>query len=93
MVNVAMLPPVTATLAMHIYAAPALCSRARAPRDKQQVPVRQVEREFGIPSGEGLRIEGEADPEKLDAALDAVLFAGSKGEVRSRLVRPGAAAS
>ena len=44
-------------------------------------------------SAEGLRIEGEADPEKLDGALDAVLFAGSKGEVRSRLVRPGAAAS
>ena len=62
-------------------------------QEKQQVLARHIERKFGLLSGERLRIEGETDPEKLDAALDAVLFAASKGEVLSRLVRPGAAAS
>jgi hypothetical protein len=51
------------------------------------VPTREVERKSGLLSGQRLRIEGEADPEKLHAALDAVLIAGSKDEVLSRLER------
>lgn len=55
---------------------------------KQQVLARHVERKFGLLSGERLRIEAERDPETLDAALDAVLFAESKEEVLSHLERP-----
>lgn len=40
------------------------------------------------PEAYGSVIEGETDPEKLDAALDAVLFAASKDEVLSNLERP-----
>jgi hypothetical protein len=70
-----------------VSAAEAFENRGRI-RDKQQVLARQIERKFGLLSGERLRIEGETDPEKLDAALDAVLFAESKEEVLSHLERP-----
>lgn len=53
--------------------------------DKQQVLIRQLDRKFGLGADERSRIQATLDPEKLDAALDAVLFAESKAEVLAHL--------
>jgi hypothetical protein len=52
---------------------------------KQQALARQLERKFGLTDEERRRIASESDPDKLDAALDALVFAESKGEVLSEI--------
>ena len=53
--------------------------------DKQKVLIRQLERKFGLSAEEKSRIEEERDRDKLDAALDAIVFAASKDEVLEKL--------
>jgi hypothetical protein len=53
--------------------------------EKQQVLIRHLSRKFGLLEEERPRITATSDPEKLDAALDAVLFAESKAEVLQHL--------
>jgi predicted transposase YdaD len=54
-------------------------------QDKQQVLTRQLERKFGLTDEERRRIASESDPDKLDAALDALVFAENKGEVLAEI--------
>jgi hypothetical protein len=55
---------------------------------RQQVLKRQLDRKFGLTEEEGQLVRSQADPEKLDAALDSVLFADSKGAVLEHLRSP-----
>jgi predicted transposase YdaD len=48
---------------------------------KQQALARLLERKFGLTEEQRRRIASESDPDKLDAALDALVFAESKDEV------------
>jgi predicted transposase YdaD len=54
-------------------------------QDKQQVLTRLLERKFGLTDEERRRIASESDPDKLDAALDALVFAESKDAVLSEI--------
>jgi hypothetical protein len=53
--------------------------------DKQEVLKRQLDRKFGLTEEEGQLVRSQADPQKLDAALDALVFADSKGAVLEHL--------
>jgi hypothetical protein len=52
---------------------------------KHQVLTRQLERKFGLTDEERRRIASESAPDKLDAALDALVFAESKDEVLAEI--------
>ncbi len=50
-------------------------------QDKQKVLVRQLNKRFGLTDEETTLIMAEASREKLDQALDEILFAENKGQV------------
>jgi hypothetical protein len=53
--------------------------------DKREVLIRQLDKKFRLAPGEKSRIEASVDPDKLDKALDAILFAETKEEVLREL--------
>ena len=54
-------------------------------RDKQEVLKRLVSRRFALTAEDRERIERTEDPDRLDAALDAVVVAQSKEAVLAEL--------
>jgi len=55
---------------------------------KQELLERQLDRKFGLTEEERKAIRSRRDPKRLDAALDAILFADSKDVVLAHLRQP-----
>jgi hypothetical protein len=53
--------------------------------ERREVLIRQLDKKFHISPEEKTRIAAAADPDKLDKALDAILFAETKEEVLREL--------
>jgi predicted transposase YdaD len=53
--------------------------------DKRELLERHFERKFGLTERERKHIRSQKDPKRLDAALDAILFADSKDVVLAHL--------
>jgi hypothetical protein len=53
--------------------------------ERREVLIRQLDKKFRLAPEEKTRIAASVDPDKLDKALDAILFAETKEEVLREL--------